>query len=68
MSSALQASSLPLAHLGSLIQLYIYLNVLLFIASHYRLLQDTRYSSLCYIVGPYHLAVLYIVYTVVYLC
>ena len=63
MSSALQASSLPLAYLGSAIQLYIYLNILFLvlfsIIGHYKILG----TVLC----PY-LPVLYIVYTLVYLC
>ena len=35
------------------IQLYIY--ILFQILFHYRLLQDTEYCSLCYMVGPCHL-------------
>ena len=31
------------------------------ILSHYKLLQDTEYSSLCYTVNPYSLPILYIV-------
>ena len=47
---------------------YIYINiytyVLFQILFHYRLLQDTEYSSLCYTVGP----CLPILYTVVCIC
>ena len=35
--------------------------VLFQILFHYKLLQDTEYSSLCYIVGPYYLSVLCLV-------
>ena len=39
-----------------------YTNIFLFyILLHYRLLQDIEYSSLCYIVGPCWLPILYIV-------
>ena len=31
------------------------------ILSHYRLLQDSEYSSLCYTVGPWYLSILYMI-------
>ena len=33
-----------------------------YILCHYRLLEDIEYSSLCYIVGPYWLSILYTKY------
>ena len=35
-----------------------------YILFHYRLLQDTEYSSLCYTVGPCWLSTLYIVVSI----
>ena len=57
LSPALQGDSLPLSHQESLS-----LCILFWIFfSHYRLVQDIEYSSLCYIVGPYYLSILYTV-------
>ena len=44
---------------------HIYLYIIFRILFHYRLWQTIEYSSLCYIVGPGWLSVLY---TLVYLC
>ena len=38
-----------------------YICILFLVLFHYRLLQDTEYSSLCYTVGPCWLSILYIV-------
>ena len=38
-----------------------YLYMLFQILFHYRLLQDMEYSSLCYILGPCYIPILYIV-------
>ena len=38
-----------------------HISILFQILFHYRLLQDTEYSSLCYTVGPCCLFILYIV-------
>ena len=47
--------------------LYVYFIYILFqILSHYRLLQDIEYSSLCYTVGPCWL-VTYFMYNSVYM-
>ena len=44
-----------------MIQLYIYIHSFFFhILFHYGLSQDTKYSSLCYTVGPCCLSILYI--------
>ena len=37
---------------SKVIQLYIYIYILFQILFHYRLFQDSEYSSLCYTVGP----------------
>ena len=44
--------------------LYIYIYILFQILFHYRLLQDSEYSSLCYTVGPCCLSILYTVVSV----
>ena len=41
--------------------IYIYIYIIFQILFHYRLLQDTEYSCLCYTVGPCWLSILYIV-------
>ena len=41
--------------------LHIYTWILFQILLHYRLLQDTEYSSLCYTIGPFCLSILYII-------
>ena len=46
---------------SKIIRIYIYIYVLFQIIFHYRLLQDTEYSSLCYTVGPCCLSILHIV-------
>ena len=47
--------------------LYIYIDIYTFsILFHYRLLQDSGYSSLCHIVDPYCLSIIYI-YIIVYM-
>ena len=46
---------------SKVIQLYIYICILFQVLFHYRLLQDIEYSSLCYMVGPCCLSILYIV-------
>ena len=43
------------------ISIHIRIYVLFCIIFHYRLLQDTEYSSLCYTVGPCWLSIVYIV-------
>ena len=43
------------------IYICIYICILYQILFHYRLLQDTEYSSLCYTVGPRWLPILYLV-------
>ena len=42
---------------GPILQVYILFHILF----HYGLLQDIKYSSLCYTVGPCCLSILYIV-------
>ena len=46
---------------SKVIQLYIYIYIFFQILFHYRFLQDTEYSSLCYTVGPCCLSILWIV-------
>ena len=46
---------------SKMIQLYIYIYIRFQILFHYRFLQDIDFSSLCYIVGPCCLSLLYIV-------
>ena len=40
---------------------YIYIYILFYILFHYGLSQDIDYSSLCYMVGPCYLSILYII-------
>ena len=44
--------------------MYVYACILFYIIFHDRLLQDTEYSSLCYIVGLCCLFILYIVVSI----
>ena len=46
-------------------QLYTYRQFFFYILFHYGLSQDIKYCSLCYIVGPCCLSILYIM---VYIC
>ena len=41
--------------------IYIYIHIIFYILFHYGLSQDTKYSSLCYTVGPCCLTILYVI-------